>query len=411
MRHIRNAAAAVLLATVASTLTACGSGTLPASAASCLARGGSNETRVDNGTGRNDPTAAPAAALRANFVQLLREHVALLVTYAENDAVSGVGSPAAKYVKVTLRDNAASVQQLLAVFCGRDTAGVVRREWDGVDHADAAYVDAVLQQSSPTVRARRIAAARAVAQLELAVDALAGPQQGALVGQNDTLLNAVRGVLLKSSAAARDEVSAADASDALAAALASAIDREQRLPGDATGPGASVRARLTGLFVQNAAQTAAVLQALVATLSPYSAQSRGAAAAVAASTAELAAAIPFGDPRVAAAFGHDWSGLLADLMRYSTGFAAGDVTTVTEADSDMTVDAVELADAIAPALATSPDLLTMIIRDYVAWLQVTARGVLERSVNSAPRLAALMDRAAAMAATLSARLAAAGRLA
>ena len=388
---------------------------IAASACSSSSSGGSNAAQVKNSmssspTTSADTTATPAAALRAGLDQLFREHVDLTGFTVQTAVSDGISSPNTAQSLKALDANTVALGDAIGNVYGATARKAFLKMW-------RAHIGFFVEYTKGLATNDKQMVAEAQAKLGNYKQDFAKFLSGAtkipssaiateLQGHIQTLEAAIQSIVAKKADAASKLEMAAEHMDGTAAALAGGIAKEKNLAGNAAGDASSLRAGLTGLFIQHVAQTGAVVQAAVAN-GLTAPQTGGAIRALDKNTVDLGDAIGsvYGtDARTA--FLKMWRAHIGFFVNYTKGLATNDQKLVSSAQAKLANYKKDFADFLGTATGLPAAAVAQDLQGHITTLEDAIQAIVSKSPTAADKISMAETHMAGTAAVLAKAIAA-----
>jgi hypothetical protein len=227
-----------------------------------------------------------------------------------------------------------------------------------------------------------------------------------LQGHIQTLEAAIQAIVTKSSDAGAKLQMAAMHMDGTADALAGGIAKEKNLTGNVDGAASSLRAGLTGLFIQHVAQTVQVVQSVVATGSLTSGETSGAVSALDQNTQDLGKAIGsvYGTD-AQTAFLKLWRAHIGFFVEYTKGLAGNDKHMVNQAQRKLANYRADFSKFLGSATGLPADAISSDLQGHVQTLEAAIQAVLSKSADAGDKIEMAESHMAGTAAVLSSAIA------
>jgi hypothetical protein len=406
--------AAAGLAVLAISVTACGGSSSGGSKTAQEQHSMSAAPTSTTTSTTTDATATAAATLRAALDQLFREHDNLTGFTVQTAVATGIGSAnTAASLKaldantVALGDAVGSVYGAAARkafikmwrahigFFVEYTKGLATNDKQMVSDAQAKLANYKQDFSKFLGRATKIPSSAIATELQ---------------GHIQTLEAAIQSIVAKKADAAAKLQMAAEHMDGTAAALAGGIAKEKSLAGNPAGDASSLRAALTGLFIQHVAQVGAVVQTAVAT-SLTSPQTSGAISALDKNTVDLGDAIGsvYGtDARTA--FLKMWRAHIGFFVNYTKGLATNDQKLVASAQAKLANYKKDFADFLGTATGLPATAVAQDLQGHITTLEAAIQAIVSKSPTAADKISMAESHMAGTAAVLAKAIAAQKKL-
>lgn len=399
--------AATGIAVVAISVTACGG----SSSGGKTNTGAQPSSSMSSSTSSStDATATAAATLRAGLDQLFREHVNLTGFTVQTAVATGISSPNTAESLKALDDNTVALGDAVGSIYGPAARKAFIKMWRAHIGFFVEYTKglATNDQSMISDAQGKLANYKQdfskflAGATQIPASAIATELQGHI----QTLEAAIQSIVAKKSDAAANLEMAAAHMDGTAAALASGIAKEKNLSGDAGGDASSLRAALTGLFIQHVAQTGAVVQTAAAT-SLTSPQTAGAIKALDDNTVALGDAIGsvYG-AGAKTAFLKMWRAHIGFFVDYTKGLATNDKKLVSSAQAKLANYKQDFSKFLGSATGLPTGAVASDLQGHITTLEAAIQAIVTKSPSAAAKISMAETHMAGTAAVLAKAIAA-----
>jgi molecular chaperone GrpE (heat shock protein) len=357
-----------------------------------------------------DPTSTDAAGLRAGLTLLFREHVNLTGFVVNTAVKDGLGSANTTQAVAALDANTVDLGDAIGSVYGDAAKVAFLKMWRAHIGFFVEYTKGLATKDNAMV---------AKAQTELAgykkdfSEFLAGATKlpasaiaADLEGHVDTLETAIKAIVTNSPDAAAKLSEAAMHMDGTAAVLAKGIAAEKNLKGTSDGSGSTLRAALTGLFVQHVALTGEVVQVAVKD-GLTSANTTQAVAALDANTVGIGDAIGsvYGDA-AKVAFLKMWRAHIGFFVEYTKGLATKDNAMVAKAQTELAGYKKDFSEFLAGATKLPASAIAADLQGHVDTLEDAIKAIVTNSPDAGAKIRMAQSHMAGTAAVLSKGIAA-----
>lgn len=397
---LRSTAGAAVLAVA---LAACGGSHPKATSPQAHSPAGSGSVAASTAAAQTD---SEGAQLYAALDQLLREHVDLTANVVETALTRGPKSANTAAALAALDQNTQALGAAIGSVYGSAAQAEFLKLW-------RAHIGFFVNYTLGTATGDRAAVATAQTDLagyvsqfsaflasatKLPASAVAADLQGHV----STLETAIDAIVAKSPQAGRLIEMAAMHMDGTAEVLAKGIAASKDIPGNISGPAATLRADLTGLLIQHVAATAFVVQTAVANGGNLkNPEVAGAVAALTDNTNELGQAIGsvYGSA-AQAEFLKLWNAHIGFFVSYTLGRATHNSAMVAQAQSDLNGYINQFSAFIAAATKLPAAAVAADLRGHVSTLEAVINDIVAGSSAESSDLAMAETHMAGTAAVL-----------